>query len=380
MMEDIPEFQLPEFMQEKSTNELHNTMINLLPDDIDKAEGDIAWDFTRPTAAIVAETVGFTLTEAIKQIFPMWAYGAMLDYHATTRGMVRKPATAAVATIHFEGVEGTAIPAGFKVATENDFNASSIEFVITKTGTIDHTGTLELPARAVVAGKIGNVVAHTIVLQSQPLKGIKLVDNLLPATGGTETEDDEALRARLLEYDRSEDISYVGSIADYRRWATSQPGVGNAVIIPAQDDTGLVTIVLTDSNGEPANELLCEQVYNYIMRPDAPEERIAPVNALLSVVPPQRVAVTISAVVELTDGDLEAAKQAYMKHLTAYLSNAGAEREVKYSQIYALLAKTVGIHDFKAVLLNGGTDNIRISELEIPTVSAERIQFTADEV
>ena len=62
MMEDIPEFQLPEFMQEKSTNELHNKMINLLPDDIDKAEGDIAWDFTRPTAAFVAENVVFTLT------------------------------------------------------------------------------------------------------------------------------------------------------------------------------------------------------------------------------------------------------------------------------------------------------------------------------
>ena len=76
-------------------------------------------------------------------------------------------------------------------------------------------------------------------------------------------------------FDASLGNSFVGSPADYRRWALEVAGVGTAKVISAQDDTGLVTIVLTDSDGMPAQQGICTAVENHIMRYDSWYERLA---------------------------------------------------------------------------------------------------------
>lgn len=229
---------------------------------------------------------------------------------------------------------------------------------------------------AVNPGIEGNVSANSIKYCSSQIDDIYTIDNAEATSGGTEAEDDESLRARIEEYNKAQGLSFVGSVSDYKRWATELPGVGQAIVIPANDDTGLVTIVLIDSNGEPANEQLCQQVYDHIMSPDNENSRFAPVNAHLSVIPPQTVEIAVSATIELSGVTVEQAKHEFINTLKQYLVIAADEKEIKYSKVSAALANVNGINDYKDVLLNGDTKNIKLGVADLATISSEHVSFT----
>ena len=42
--------ELPEFLQNTSVDEIHGEMLNSMPDDIDKSQGQHPYNYTRPTA------------------------------------------------------------------------------------------------------------------------------------------------------------------------------------------------------------------------------------------------------------------------------------------------------------------------------------------
>ena len=99
-------------------------------------------------------------------------------------------------------------------------------------------------------------------------------------------------------------------------------------VLDADDGQGTVTLLLTDTAGNPAGEDLCRAVENAILRPDAPEERPAPVNARLDVRAPDTVSLTVKATVELAaETTLDGVKDAFLAGLTAYLPTALQEGE-----------------------------------------------------
>ena len=385
----MAEFTTPSFLLNRSTNDNHAKMREIIPADIDMSEGGHAWNMTRPTALIAAEICQFVLPEVIKLIFPQWSYGQFLDYHANDRGLVRREATAAYGQVTITGAAGSVIPAGSLFSTASINGASPVDYETLEEVTIPETETVTVDVQCTQTGVIGNTGSNTIVLVSSRLTGIKSVSNAEPLTGGTEEEDDEALIQRISEYDRSQGDNYVGSVADYKRWATSVDGVGSATIISAQDTTGLVTIILTDSNGAAATEQLCTAVYNHIMRPDNPDERLAPVNALLSVVPPATMKIGIQATVELTDNaTLESVREAFATKLAQYLPRAMDDEEIKYTRVAAALAATEGANDFSGLQIglitdgavSYGTSNIPITTRQLPTISIDDLILSAGTV
>ena len=366
----------PEFLQNQTEEVIHARMMDTLPADIDKSEGQFPWDFTYPTAMEKAYFIGQQLNEAIKLIFPMFANGEWLDMHAYHRGIYRKKAVQAIGIVKITGTAGTTIKKGFRLSTESVDGEQAVEFATDEVATIPENGSIVIPVHAVEAGIIGNVGENTIRVMVEPINGIQSITNEKETSGGIPEESDDDLRARVVEYDRTQGFSFVGSKADYRRWAMSVSGVGAANVISATDDSGLVTIILTDALGEPANDELCEAVYNYIMRPDSEMERLAPVNALLSVVAPETITVTITAKVELVDITLDAAKEAFMNALKTYFNTAIAEHEIKYTRVCACLTDVPGVNDFKELTINGGTSNIAINANQLPSVSISGITFT----
>ena len=60
----------PEFLQGQSADEIHSRMLDNLPKGIDKSEGNIPWDYTRPSALDKAQFVEFTLNEQSSSYFP----------------------------------------------------------------------------------------------------------------------------------------------------------------------------------------------------------------------------------------------------------------------------------------------------------------------
>ena len=382
----MAEFITPGFLEKHSPDEVFEKMKSILPADIDFSEGGHAWNMTRPTALIAAELCEFILPEIIKLIFPEWSYGEFLDAHAKSCRLTRRAANAASGELTIGGARGTVIPAGslFSTAAVND--EPSVDYKVLKTATIPDTGTVTVDIQCTQTGIVGNTSANTIVLVASRITGITSVTNQQSVVGGTEEESDESLIQRIMDYEQSQEDSFTGCVADYKRWAMSVPGVGSATVIPAQDDSGLVTIILTDANGDPANEQLCTAVYDYIMQPNDPDNRRTNTNAFLKVEPPATTEIGIIATVELADGaTIETVKAAYLAQLARYLPEALEAKEIKYTRVHAALAAVAGVNDFANLqfgvksgdTITYGTSNVALTSLQLPTVDADDLILTA---
>lgn len=387
----MTEFNLPDFLQNKSVDDWYAKITEIMPEDIDLSEGSHGYNMTIPAALVAAELCEFVLPEVIRLIFPEWSYGEFLDGHAKIRGITRRSATAAYGELLITGTPDTVIPAGSLFATASIDENPSIDYETLENAVIQKNGSVSVPIQCKQAGLIGNTTANTIILVGNRITGITAVTNPEAITGGTEEETDESMTTRITEYDKSQGESYTGSIADYKRWALSVPGVGEATVIPAQDDTGLVTIVITDSNGDPATDQLCQSVYNYIMRPDDTGARLAPVNAYLSVEGPTTIAIGVMATVELEDdATIESVRAAFLNQLALYMPVAMDEKEIKLTEVGVALSDTEGVNDFvlsslKIGIKNGetvtyGAANIPVTQNELPTVAMKDLVLTEGNV
>lgn len=385
----MADFVTPSFLQNCSVDDWYEKMKAIMPSDIDLSEGNHAFNMTRPTALVAAELCEFILPEVIKLVFPSWSYGEFLDGHSKARSITRKAATAATGEITITGPKDTLIPEGSLFATASINDEPSVDYRTTEAATIPESGSVTVPIICTKTGTVGNTTAGTIILVGSKITGITSVTNAEDVTGGTEEETDELLIERIEDYDSTQGESFVGCPADYKRWATSVSGVGDATIVSAQDDSGLVRIVLTDQNGAPATPYLCEAVYNYIMKPEDPGTRLAPVNAFLSVEPPATIEIGVRATVELKDGSsLEAVKADFLRRIALYLPVALDEGEVKHTRVAAVMAATEGANDFSDLeigIKNGdsitwGTSNIPVTTIQLPAVSEENLVLTTGTV
>jgi uncharacterized phage protein gp47/JayE len=372
----------PAFLQDQSPDEIHARMMNNLPDDIDKSEAQIPWDYTRPTAIELSEYSEYRLNEVIKLIFPQWSYGEYLDNHAQQRGLTRRAANQASGFLTITGIPGTVIPAGFLFATLSE-NAPSILFESLGRATydiegnpvhnnppmdavIDATGELTLEIRAAEGGRSGNVAKDTIILMFKPIKGIVSVTNPEATTGGTERETDDVLILRILDVLRY-GISYVGNDADYIRWGKSVPGVGAVKVLRLKHGPGTVELVVVDANGQPANSQIVAAVYDYIVSPNDDVKRLAPIGATVTVVSPILVLLNMTVDITLNTGENpDTVKARFIENLGSYYVTTGLGKPVKYIFIHAVLAGTQGVSDFNNLLINGGMSNTSVGEDEFP--------------
>lgn len=375
----MSEFNIPSIIEEQTVDNIHERMLSIIPDDIDKSEGQFVWDKTRPTAVELAYFSQFIVVEALKAAMPQYSYGEYLDSIAQANNLERKEATYAIGTITVTGSAGTVIPLGSIFSTESGADVESIDFATTEEATIPSAGSVNIPICCTEAGTNGNVSIGTIIFKSSDLpSSITGVTNTSATIGGTDEESDDALRARIIYVEQSKGVSYVGSKADYKRWAESVEGVGEAIVVPAEDNSGTVTIILTDANGNPATSELCTSVYNYIMGvKEDQSDRLTNTNASLVVIAPVLVKIAVSAAVELSGNKtLDEIKTAFVTALNEYLLTASDGGKVKYSEICSALLRTSGVADYSNVLVNNGTANIAIQKNELAVSTASDITLT----
>lgn len=375
----MEEFKIPDFILEQNVDAVHGRMQNAMPDDIDVSVGSPLYDPMRSCALEIARFSEFVLVEAMKQAFPPYASDEYLDYHAAGNNIYRKAATCATGVVTVTGKEGTEIPVGFIVSTASATDVSSVSFKTLEAAVIPASGSVDIPVECTIAGTEGNVSIDTIILLSSSLSNaLTGVTNANATTGGTDEEDDDALRGRNEDVDQTKGVSFVGSKADYKRWAEEVDGVGEANIISAQDNSGTVTIIVVDSTGAPASTALCTAVYEHIMGiMDDESDRKTNINATIVVMPPEIVTITVAATIERsTLVSLESIRQAYANALNSYLVSAPEAGEIKYSQVYSLLAKLTGVNDFSNVLLNGSTANVPVDKDQLARVSIDNITLS----
>ena len=372
-------FETPPFLEGATVENVHARMMGSLPADIDRSEGGFPWDYTRPTANEEAEYVNYRLINTIRGIFAMHCDPFLLDLHADKWGMKRRAAVQAKAILQMTGDDGTEIPAGFAVSTAASYNRPSISFTTDQAVTL-RAEPVSVTITAVDAGADGNVGAHTIVIVDAPIKGLATIDNAAPAFGGIDEESDESLRERVVEYEQTQGVSFVGSYIDYKRWALEVTGVGAVQVQGGEDGDCTVKLILTGSDGNPASSEVCQAVYDHIMRPDEDSQRLASVCDLLIVKPATTVQVTVTVTVEL-DGTVlldDLREELRLRLESYYHGDAIDEGEVKYTSIGTIIRACAGITDYDSATLkvNGGTRNIPISIGEIPVTATGDITLT----
>lgn len=382
-------YEIPYFLQNKSVDDIHQIMRLNMPDDIDISEGSLSWDLTRTTAIVASMICQYILNEAIQLTFPEWSYGIYLDELAKGRGITRRAATRATGTVTIDGAEGTVIPKDSAFSTASVDGDPSISYKTKEEAKIPAEGTIDIDVYCTQFGTVGNTAANTVIFNDGRISGITAVINKEAITGGTEQERDDVLSVRILEYDATQGQSFVGNPGDYKRWAKSVGGVGECIVVEAQDNTGMVTLYLIDANGSPANEEIQTAVYDYIMHPDNPSTRLAPVNALLTVTAPTVLTIGISATVEILEKyTIDIVKKAFLAQLKTYLVTASEQNEIKYSKIGSLLSATDGVNDYKNLKIGIKTGdtvawdvvNIPITQTQLPMVVVDDLVLTSGTV
>lgn len=134
-----------------------------------------------------------------RQLFPTTAQGESLDLHAQTRGLARKQATPSVGVLRFlrqtPAVYEIIIPAHTVCQTEQGgVHCETTADCVFKAGALY----ADAPAQSLEAGEGANIAAGRVTVFATAVQGVYAITNPEPFSGGSEGEDDDALRTRVL--------------------------------------------------------------------------------------------------------------------------------------------------------------------------------------
>jgi len=155
-----------------------------------------------------------------------------------------------------------------------------------------------------------------------------------------------------------------GNANCYEEWATSCVGVGNANIIPLMNGPNTVGVVLIDSDGQPADSDLVTLVQNYIDPGiTGTGAGVAPMGAYCTVLSAVPLDINISANI-LYSGNISDVNAAIQTALVNYFKSVNADY-ISYAKIGDIILNATGVSDYNTLLVNGGLENIAISNLDV---------------
>lgn len=354
-------FEIPEFLQNESADTIYERFSQLAKEkNIDITEGSLFFNAVKPVSLDQAERDQYKRIELFKLMWPDWSYGIWLEMLGEASGTTpKKQPTHSEGVLKIQGVPGTLIPIDFIFATRSVGENPSILFKANQSVTVDSTGIVNINIKAVEAGTKGNVGVGTITLMSVPMNGIISITNEQPTTGGTDLEDEESFRLRVLNANQQEKLS--GADSDYIRWAEGVDGAGKAYVIPEWNGAGTVKVVVIDANGFPANQTIIDRVQQFIAPPGLNREGMAPVGHRVTVVAPQLKTVNYSFSWELSpDVNEEETIINFKKALNEYYMEIGVGGTIHYNRVGALLISLEGVINYNNLTINAGAADINL--------------------
>ncbi|MCI9047978.1 MAG: hypothetical protein HFG71_12045 [Hungatella sp.] len=362
-----PDFIKPDFILNNSAEEIHQRMMNSLPGDLDDMPGGFPYDFTKPAALEKDEFINYHLVRALMIAFPQYAWDEWLDLHGRQVHLERHSPRHASGKVKVSGKVGTKIAAGTVFCTPATDTGPSIAFRSTEEKEIGDDGTAFIPVTAVDSGIGSNVASDTVALMIKPHKDITEVVNPEPIRGGTERESNDDYYDRIAaEYANS--LTYLGNDSDYIRWA-KEAGAGDCIVIPAAEGPGTVRLVLVDGNGQPANEELVQDIYDYIVSPEDRSARLLPTACSKLICGP---AITVKIDFALTglvyDGTtgIEQIKMDFAEAVKSIYTSAKQWDILRYNDVRPIISDIPGVLDFDQFFMNGDIKNIRLGREEYP--------------
>jgi len=362
-----PEFIMPDFLQNNSAKEIHERMMNNLPADIDDMPGGFPYDFTMPAALEKDEIINYHLVRALMIAFPQYAWDEWLDMHGQQVHLDRHQPEKAYGKVQVIGTAGTELFAGVIFCTPATDTGPAIEYRTVEDAVIGEEGTVLVPVEAVESGTGSNVAANTVVLMARPDKNVTEISNPEPITGGTERESNDDFYDRIVaEYENS--MTYLGNDSDYERWA-KQAGAGGCIVVSVAEGPGTVKLVLVDGNGQPANEKLVQDVYNYIVSPNDRSKRLLPTACSRLICEPATTVKVDFAVTGLLYNEttsIEQIKKDFAQAVKAIYAEAKEEGVLRYNDVRPIISDISGVEDFDTFLMDGDMKNLSLGSEEYP--------------
>lgn len=241
-----------------------------------------------------------------RQVIIDTADAEYLDRWASVWGVRRKPAEFAIGSVSFTGTPGAEIPAGTVLQRQD-----GALFQTTEAGRVPSGGSLVVPVIASAAGAAGNTATGVTLTLQGPISGIQSSATVVTTglSAGSDAEDDDALRARLLT--RIQEPPQGGAAADYVNWALEVPGVTRAWVYPMEMGLGTVTVRFvrdddTDDIIPDATEVAVVQAYI---------DELRPVTARLFVVAPVAKPLDMTIQIQPATSEVKAAVEAEIRDL-----------------------------------------------------------------
>lgn len=294
-----------------------------------------------------------------RQCFPQTAQGEYLDHHAQLRALERKTAVRAQGTVRFFGDPASTmerpIPAGTVCMTSGLVRFQTTQDAVLAAG----TSRVDVPAQAVEPGRCGNVIAGSICSLSAAPTGITGCTNPQAMSGGTDAEDDEQLRRRIL--DSFLRLPNGANSAFYEQSALSFDGVAAASALARNRGVGTVDVVVAATQGIPDQELL-EQLNKHFR-----ECREIAVD--VCVLPPEPVPVNIQ--VRIKSADMEQTALQVKQVLTEWFSGQQLGRNVLRAKLGSLIFDTDGVDNYTLI---APADDISISKVQLPVLGSVTVE------
>lgn len=200
------------------------------------------------------------------------------------------------------------------------------------------------------------------------ITGVTSVTNPQPVINGLNVETDEDLLIRLLDKVRMPATS--GNKYHYKLWAKEVEGVGGARVVPLWNGNGTVKVIIINSNKEPTDENLIEDVYRYI-------ETQRPIGANVTVVSAIGVPIDINVRLIIDRNySLYDIKSDIEERIIKYLRDEVAFKEsyISYAIIGSLIIGVDGVKDYTDLTINGIKDNIVIADDEVAYFNSLNVQ------
>lgn len=351
-----------------TASEILQQLLQAMPDSYQKTIGFPTYDLLA-AMSLRMEGTDAEVAAARAQLNPENLTGDDLDGFIYPRsGLDRRQATFAHGVVHVTGTglvpEGTLFESG-----------GGVQFYATAGVMVEGEG--DVPVTCRQDGAAGNLPAHSVTQMPVTIQGISSCDNPAPMEGGYDEEDDAAYYERYLLKLRTPATS--GNIYHYMTWALEVSGVGRVKVFPLGHGDNTVDVVLVDSEGQPADEALVEEVQAYI-DPESTGEGYgqAPIGAecYVSAATPKQIAISCTVTKLAGAGEDGTVTEAIKTAVAAYLAGIAFEQDyVSYGQIASAVLDAEGVLDFENLLVNSGTANVQLGERECPVLGNVSITY-----
>lgn len=336
-----------------------NRMLSDINSSYDKSKGQFIYDILSSAAKEFESAYKSNEKEIIKKHINTAAGKDLEEIVKEYANIKRKKATYSTGTVKIVADIDSKYFKGDLVSI------GSINYAADKDYIADDNGIIEANVICTILGSVGNTKENTIIYFPKTLSGLKSVTNAKAFTNGYDEETDAELRSRY--YEKIGDPETSGNVAQYRAWAKSVIGVGDAKVIDCWSGPGTIKIVLINSNREAASTELINNVKSYIesVRPACSGTLIVE-SATTTII---NINVTLNT--DTTNYNLDEIKKDVESNIKNYLKNVSFEQStIAYFAIADKIFNSKGVKNISELKINGDVSDVKITDTQIAELGA----------